>query len=246
MSCQSLHEAIVDIARGTEIGAGTRAAVECHVGHCASCRLLMARERQLSSGLRALAAASPAGAPDAMERRLMEAFARRHGAEGQRRSALLSALWVAAALVVVAGGAAVSWSVAQRQRVPESAKPAPIVGAREIHQPVQAPPVAGCKSAARVERKPAATLGVETAAVRSRSSGGFRDAAERRWFAGVRKRRDLSHADSADLASGIRDRDRARCERDGSGGGSAGWPGRPAAGDSPGSREPTITAGRSA
>ena len=48
MSCQSLREAIVDVARGTETGAGTRGAVECHVEHCASCRLLMARERQLS------------------------------------------------------------------------------------------------------------------------------------------------------------------------------------------------------
>ncbi len=149
MSCQSLHEAIVDIARGTEIGAGTRAAVDCHVGHCASCRVLMDRERQLSSGLRALAAASPAGAPDAVERRLMEAFARRHGVAGQQRSAQSSALWVAAALVVVAGGAAVSWSVAQRQRAPESAKPAPIVGTREIHQPVQAPPVAAAANPQR-------------------------------------------------------------------------------------------------
>ena len=102
MSCQSLREAIVDVARGAETRAGTRAAVDSHVEHCASCRLLMARERQLSSGLRALAAASPTGVPDAVERRLMEAFARHHGAEGQQRSPLSSALWVAAALVVVA------------------------------------------------------------------------------------------------------------------------------------------------
>ena len=142
MSCQSLREAIVDVARGTETGAGTRGAVECHVEHCASCRSLMTRERQLSKGLRALAAASPGGAPDAMERRLMEAFARRHGAERQRRSALSSALWVAAVLVVVAGGVAVSWAVAQRERVPEPAKPVPIVAARETQQPVQAPSVA--------------------------------------------------------------------------------------------------------
>ena len=161
MSCQSLREAIVDVARGTETGAGTRGTVECHVEHCASCRLLMARERQLSSGLRALAAASPGGAPEAMERRLIEAFARRRDAERQRRSAWSSALWVPAALVVVAGGLAVSWAVAQRQRVPEPAKPAPVVAARETQQPVQALPVAAANpqralSASR-PRPPAST-----------------------------------------------------------------------------------------
>ena len=142
MSCQSLREAIVDVARGAEAGAGTRAAVDCHVEHCAPCRVLMARERQLSNGLRALAAASSASAPDAMERRLLDAFAMRHGRVAQRRSAMSRALWVAAAAVVVAGGVAVSWAVAQRQRVPEPAKPAPIAAALETQQPVQAPSVA--------------------------------------------------------------------------------------------------------
>ena len=73
MTCQTLREAIVDVARGVEIGEGTLAAVECHVEHCASCVALMARERQLSLGLRALAeSTSVEGVPEAMGRRLRE------------------------------------------------------------------------------------------------------------------------------------------------------------------------------
>ena len=149
MSCQSVREAIVDVARDAGVGAGTRAAVECHVGHCAPCRLLMARERELSSGLRALAAASPAGAPDPIEQRLMEAFALRHAAAGRSRAALSPALWVTAAVIAVAAGVAVSWAVAQRQRLAEPAKPVLGVEAREAQQPVQAAPVRAMANAQR-------------------------------------------------------------------------------------------------
>ena len=60
MKCHSLRDAIVELARGRDAGPGTRAAVESHVEHCAACAALMARERQLSQGLRALAAATSA------------------------------------------------------------------------------------------------------------------------------------------------------------------------------------------
>ena len=141
MSCQSLREAIVDVARGAEAGAGTRAAVDCHVEKCAPCRLLLARERQLSHGLRALASASSAGAPDAVERRLMDAFAMRHRGVAQRRHAPTPALWAAAAAVVVAGGIAVSWAVAQRQRVPEPVTPASTASTTEMPRQGSAPPL---------------------------------------------------------------------------------------------------------
>ena len=56
MKCDSLRDAIVELARGGDAGPGTLAAVESHLDHCASCAALMTRERQLSQGLRALAA----------------------------------------------------------------------------------------------------------------------------------------------------------------------------------------------
>ena len=78
MKCDSLRDAIVEQARGGTAGPGTAAAIESHLDHCASCAALMARERQLSQGLRALAASTAADAPsDALERRLLGAFAER-------------------------------------------------------------------------------------------------------------------------------------------------------------------------
>ena len=128
MTCQTLREAIVDVARGVEIGEGTLAAVECHVEHCASCVALMARERQLSLGLRALAeSTSVEGVPEAMGRRLREIFVERQGvnvAAGQQQPVvsrtvpLRRALAAAAAIVVLAAAAA--WWRSARSVEPES------------------------------------------------------------------------------------------------------------------------------
>jgi hypothetical protein len=75
MTCRSLEAAIVELARGREIGRGTVAAIESHLDHCPACAARLARERQVSSGLRALAASTAAQVPSAMlERRLLEAF----------------------------------------------------------------------------------------------------------------------------------------------------------------------------
>ena len=79
MKCHSLRDAIVEQARGGTTGPGTAAAIESHLDHCASCAALMVRERQLSEGLRALAASTAAEVPsDALGPRLLEAFAERH------------------------------------------------------------------------------------------------------------------------------------------------------------------------
>ena len=83
MTCQTLREAIVDIARGTAVGQGTSAAVECHLDRCEACAALMARERELSVGLRALAASFGGdGASETLGRRLREVFAERQGIGG--------------------------------------------------------------------------------------------------------------------------------------------------------------------
>jgi hypothetical protein len=109
MKCHSLRDPIVERARGGELGAGTLAAVDSHVEHCQSCAAFMSRERQLSQGLRALAATTAAvGSSDAVERRVLEIFAERQAVEQPDRSLSASGrswthwLRVAAALMVIA------------------------------------------------------------------------------------------------------------------------------------------------
>ena len=75
MNCHSLRDAIVELARRGDAGPGTRAAVESHLEHCASCASLMAREQHLSRGLRALAVATADEAPRDLEGRLLEMLA---------------------------------------------------------------------------------------------------------------------------------------------------------------------------
>ncbi len=125
MTCQTLRDAIVDLARDGAAGPGTRAAIDSHVEHCQSCAALLTRERQLSQGLRALAAAtSTDGAPDALGRRLLEAFAERQPADVSTVSSGGSGtrgrwLSAAAALLLVAGSSAL-WLSTRREPVAES------------------------------------------------------------------------------------------------------------------------------
>jgi hypothetical protein len=114
MKCHQLREAIVELSRGGSAGPGTLAAVESHLEHCAACAALRTREQQLSAGLRALAAASSAqGAPDALERRMVEMFAAQQQpsvrAFAVHRAFAPRWLATAAAGVVVAGVAALWW-----------------------------------------------------------------------------------------------------------------------------------------
>lgn len=144
MKCDSLRDAIVEQARGGALGPGTIAAVDSHVEHCRSCAALIARERQLSQGLRALAATTVAdGSSEAVGRRLLEIFAERQGAG--RPAAAASAnragwtpwLRVAAALLVTAGSMA-AWrivrggteeSVTPKTAVADPKEPAPAASA---------------------------------------------------------------------------------------------------------------------
>jgi hypothetical protein len=121
MTCHSLRDAIVDLARDRDAGPGTRAAVDSHVEHCRSCAALLTRERQLSHGLRALAVASSTdGASEALGRRLLEAFAERRPAGastvGVGRSRWLS---VAAGFLIVVGSS-VLWLSTRHKPAAES------------------------------------------------------------------------------------------------------------------------------
>jgi hypothetical protein len=155
MKCHSLRDAIVEWARGQDLGPGTLAAVESHVDHCRSCAALMARERQLSQGLRALAATTAAdGSSDAVGRRLLEIFAERQGAGQPAASPTVNRAWrtpwlrVAAALVVTAALVA-SWRSVRTEPGsddPAAPKAAPAVASNPVPSP---PPEAERTSLAR-------------------------------------------------------------------------------------------------
>jgi hypothetical protein len=102
MTCRSLADAIVDVARGRDAGRGTIAAVEAHVEQCAPCASRLARERQLSEGLRALAAATASAVPSAaVEERLMAALSAQQPSRAPG--------WLAPAAAAAAVLAAVVW-----------------------------------------------------------------------------------------------------------------------------------------
>lgn len=115
MKCHALREAIVELARTGDAGAGTRAAIESHLEHCSRCTALIVRERQLSDGLRALAAATTAAAPGVMERRLLDVFVERQAAAHSTvaiagPSSARRWLAAAAALLLTAGLMAWLWT----------------------------------------------------------------------------------------------------------------------------------------
>jgi len=121
MKCHGLNEAIVELARGEHLGAGTVAAVETHVEQCAACRARLARERQLSEGLRALAASTVADVPsERVRRRLLEAFAERQVTKSSASTGRRYRWMQAAAAVVLGIGAVASWFMLGAARPPES------------------------------------------------------------------------------------------------------------------------------
>jgi hypothetical protein len=107
MTCQDLDDALLDLGRGTVLGPGSVGAVESHVEHCARCAARLARERELTAGLRALAAstATEAGSPE-LERQLMRAFADLHPSQdAEHRSSGTRGWFAAAAAAVIVVGA---------------------------------------------------------------------------------------------------------------------------------------------
>ncbi len=159
MKCDSLRDAIVEQARGGTTGPGTAAAIESHLDHCASCAALMTRERQLSEGLRALAASTAAEVPsDALGRRLLDVFAERHSIPrppGMRAAARW--MRVAAAVALVAAAAALWWGA--RSEPAADNRRQPQVAAAGKPDPVQAPDVAVPPVDGARQTSPAASAG---------------------------------------------------------------------------------------
>jgi hypothetical protein len=103
MTCQDLEGAIVEVGRGRDVGRGTTAAVEAHIEHCQACAAKLARERIVSSGLRALATATAGELPSPMlERQLRRAFA-------DRASAVRTRWWIPATAAAAATLALLAW-----------------------------------------------------------------------------------------------------------------------------------------
>jgi hypothetical protein len=80
MTCESLTDIILDMARGTAVPEAARLRVRRHMDTCPSCVAEYARQRELTKGLQALAAdAQEWTAPAGMEERLLAAFAAQNG-----------------------------------------------------------------------------------------------------------------------------------------------------------------------
>jgi hypothetical protein len=140
MTCQDLEEAIVEVGRGRDVGRGSAAAVEAHVEHCEACAAKLARERVVSSGLRALATATAGELPSPMlERELRRAFANRVATSRTR-------WWLPAACAAAAALAAVAW-----WQGTQPAPAPPIDAKRETAAPLAAPQVINQPSMPQVE-----------------------------------------------------------------------------------------------
>lgn len=136
MSCQNWRDAIVEIARGREVGAGTQAAVETHVDACDACSALLTREQHVTIRLKALAAASSGEMPsDDLRRRLMTAFrAEQRSPEPARHWPWRQ--WAAAAATLAA---VVVWGLQDDRRYSPRIPDQPVAGPPQ--QPAAASPV---------------------------------------------------------------------------------------------------------
>ena len=75
MTCQSIHGLILDLARDVAIPAPSLGAVDEHLRRCDACRVELERQRELTAGLRAIAAEGQQWtAPARLEARVLGGF----------------------------------------------------------------------------------------------------------------------------------------------------------------------------
>jgi hypothetical protein len=127
MTCRDFEADVVDLARGAEIGADAEARLDRHLDQCANCSARLARERELTAALKAMAGAEPLSTKaQAIEAELLAAFDRQRAAAATQRASLRPGparrhvrAWFAAAAVLVLAVAA--WQVAVRGPSPRGA-----------------------------------------------------------------------------------------------------------------------------
>ena len=101
-------DVIVDFARGVPLPESTANLVESHLEVCSTCAARLQRERELTSGLKALAGlAADARPPVEMEQRLLDAFAVMHTRASRTRT--YSRVWRAAAAVLLVATGLATW-----------------------------------------------------------------------------------------------------------------------------------------
>jgi len=150
MCCREFEADIVDLARGAETDIAAASRASAHLEQCAGCAARFARERQLTTALKAMAGAAPASPrAAAIEAQLLGAFAERPAAASPKVPAKRIVLatpaaraWLAAAAVLVA--AAAVWQGTARWRPAGETVPAPAQDAAT--RTTAAPPMAGSDS----------------------------------------------------------------------------------------------------
>lgn len=166
MTCHSLAEAVIDAARGCDIGRGTAAAVETHLERCESCRARFARERRLSEGLRALAASvDRRDASPSVESRVLQAFAERETVPPSRIGVPVRRWLQAAAAAVIVAASMVGWW--RLERLPPAVNPHPLASPSQATEPA-APVVAPLAANHSRPTVPASSLSQRPTSGRSR------------------------------------------------------------------------------
>jgi hypothetical protein len=149
MTCRAHREAILDASRGVQMPSAVAGAAEAHLRECAACSAELERQRHLTRGLQALAAAALESTPAAdLEGRLLGMFVaapRPSAPAGPRRHQRAAGWWLgaAAAVAVLTTGILAFWQ--QRSQVP--------AGGMDISraEPGPAAPARGQQDASRFE-----------------------------------------------------------------------------------------------
>ena len=166
MNCRELEADVVDLARGAELSAAAAERVGEHLEQCAGCAARFARERQMTTALRAVADTAPASSrARAIEEQLLVAFAARQTtvvreAPASRLGLVTPAAWgwLAAAAVLVLAVAV--WQGAARWR---SADLTPSASTRVANDSTAQPPPSPRTSASQPSTAPADTTTGERA-----------------------------------------------------------------------------------
>jgi hypothetical protein len=124
MNCHEYELVLMDIARGAPDPDRHAGAALDHAGRCPRCAAMLADQRELSRGLRTLAASVEVPSSTALEARLLAHHGSREAADAT--VAWYPALKVAAAVVLLAGAVFLAWR--DVSDVPPGAAPSPSAG----------------------------------------------------------------------------------------------------------------------
>ena len=162
MNCREFEADVVDLARGAEMSAASAARLAAHLEQCAGCAARFARERQLTTALKAMTEAEPPSArAAAIEAQLLLAFAERQAAVSRQQTPSRSVFAMPAARMGLAAAAVLVvavavWQGAARRPSSDEAPPEPTLAPANQ----AAPPLATAGSVASSDgRNPSLSAG---------------------------------------------------------------------------------------